>query len=183
MAAAAYKVFEEMKANDMLEMCPDGVERVPAYYQVICMDNLNILKAGTAEGENQWVSNPKTSIEGCMENAELKSKLDDPMVTLSLFKSVIYIRTAPAACWNTPAAVDEIADHVTNMAMLWDIISIRGGYIWKSIKHYATVVSGWHNAQKYETFALQYHWDRFLFSYLFFQGLSDASKDSRQNMR
>ena len=113
-------IVTNQAVDDMiLEHDPDGEERFPSWYHVVCFDNLNSLDANTPEEETKRLKankpssrKPRTTFEGFMENGLLQSELNELMSCLGKFKSAVYVRTAPASRWNLPPEVDKISDEI-----------------------------------------------------------------------
>ena len=114
------KVLGQARENSILECDPDGVCRAPAYYHVICLDNLNTIDALTPEEEKSVLNiklagrKPLTTFEGSINNGILRHELNELMSYLGLIKSAIYVGTAPASRWDMPQEVDLIADEIVN---------------------------------------------------------------------
>ena len=166
------KVVTDQAMKDMiLEMDPDGVDRCPPYFHVVCSDNLNTLDANAPGEETKRLNankpssrKPSTTYEGFMDNDLQHNELDELMSYLGKFKSAVYVRTAPAARWNLPAEVDKITDEIVDRATKYKVTGIRGEWFWNSIVQSATAKSsGWHHAHKQgnDRF-LHHHWDRVL---------------------
>ena len=166
-------VVEQAKEDNILEKDPDNVLRFPAYYDVICVDNLDTIDALTPEDETKRLTadkvssrKPRATLEGFMENGLLQNELEQLMSYFGLFKPAIYVRTAPASRWNMPQEVDKIADEIVKRATKHKVISIKGEWFWNSIVHFATAKTNrWHHqhAGAYNGRFLHYHWDRFIF--------------------
>ena len=78
--------------DDMiLEHDPDGEERFPSWYHVVCFDNLNSLDATTPEEETKRLKankpssrKPRTTYKGFMEKGLLQSELNELMACLEV---------------------------------------------------------------------------------------------------
>ena len=53
-------------------------------------------------------------------------ELDELMSYLGLFKSTVYVRSAPAERWNMPEEFDLITDEIVRRATTHKVISIKG---------------------------------------------------------
>ena len=158
--------------DTILEFDPDGEERFPSWYHVVCFDNLNSLDANTPEEETKRLNakkpssrKPRTTFDGFMANSLLQSELDELMKCLWKFKSAVYVRTAPASRWNLPREVDRISDEIVKRATENKVTCIRGEWFWNSFVKFATPKSAqWHHAHaKGNDRFLHYRWDRMLF--------------------
>ena len=172
------QIVTNQAIDDMiLEQDPDGVDRFPPYYHVVCFDNLNTLDANTPEEETKRLTANKpasrklrTIFEGFMENGLPQNKLKELMSYLGKFKSAVYVRAAQASRWNLPKAVDDITDEIVKRATAFKVTSIRGELFWNSIVQFATPESSqWHHAHNTgnDRF-LHHHWGRMLFRIISF---------------
>ena len=172
------KIVTNQAIEDMiLEQDPDGVDRFPSYYHVVCFDNFNTLDANTPEEETKRLSANKpasrklhTTFEGFMENGLLQDELSELTSYLGEFRSAVYVRTAQASRWNLPKEVDDITDEIVKRGTDFKVTSIRGEWFWNSIVQYATPESNqWHHAhnQGNDRF-LHHHWDRMRFRIISF---------------
>ena len=163
-----YKYYTE---QGLLETAADKVKRVPACYQVICIDNLNSVGALIPKGEIERLEckklasrKPLTTLEGFLANERLVLELEHLLTYLSLFKSAVYVRTAPAKRWQMPEEVDRISIEINSRATLKQVVTIKGESFWDSVVHFAHPKSNyWHHGQQGNDGALHYHWDRFIF--------------------
>ena len=172
------KVIDQAKEEKILEKDPDSVLRLPAYYHVIRLGNLNTINALTPEGEQRRLTcnkvanrRPLTTFEGFMENGLLQHELDELMSYLGRFKSAIYVRTAPASRWNMPPEVDRITDEIVKRATEHKVISVKGEWFWNSFVHFGTEKTHrWHHQRVNPADGrfLHYHWDLFIFRIISF---------------
>ena len=72
-----------------------------------------------------------------MANGALQSDLDKLMGYLALFKSAVYVRTAPAKRWMLPEEVDRISEVIAQCATKRKVITILGEPFWTSIFPFA----------------------------------------------
>ena len=167
-------VLDRVTSEQSLEKDPDGVERVPSWFHVVCFDNPNSLEADSVEGEDKRLFNNKpkarTTYEGFFANAWLQQEINDLMELLGRFKSCVYVRTAPASRWNMPEEVDLITNDSWQRATRNKVTCIRAEWLWNSINKFSTPRSNqWHHAHEepYHRF-LHYHWDRKVFRVISF---------------
>ena len=146
----------------------------PPTFKVICIDNLNTINASTQKEEDERAERrkkkiPHTTLDGFKENGVLVNELETLMTYLSLFKSSIYVRTAPAERWMLTAEVDKIYEYIAERATQHKVITIPGEPFWQDIRPFAAAKSNnWHHCQEGNSRFLHYHWDRFLFRIMCF---------------
>ena len=164
-----------------MEACSDGKKRLPSHVSVIVIDNLNGSGADYTVNKAKKDEDKRTTLENFLKDVVKQSAIAELLALLDNFRSAVYCQTAPARHWGIPEVVDQIADHVRNLARESKIATLDATQFWSSIKPFmgpasltvkrsddAGVTEGdenvvhWHHYETGETKALPYHWDRYL---------------------
>ena len=135
--------------------------------------------------EEEKKEEQRTTFDKFKKDVEKQDAISHFMSLLDQFRSVVYCQTAPAKHWSMPEVANEIAEDIREQARTAKIATLDATQFWTSIKPFmgpeqlpriAGVKSenadltkpdedviNWHHYEIGETYALPYHWDRYIF--------------------
>ena len=163
--------------GNIMEKCSDGKSRFPCYISVIVLDNLNGTNADYESKECLLPEDRRTTLDSFNANVVMQAAIDELIEHLDSFKAALYCQTAPAKHWGMPEAVDSIASNIREQMRKKSIATLDATQIWSSIKTFMgkdqllnpaangdnAGAAHWHHYEDGSSYALPWHWDRYLF--------------------
>ena len=132
------------KHGALMERCPDGENRFPSCvgdrarqkWEVTKVgSHLNVTEVGYASQEASKDVEQRTMLDKFLNDMEKQSAITQLMALLNQFRSAIYCQTAPARHWDMPEVVDQIADHIRELARKSKIATLDATQFWSSSSH------------------------------------------------